>query len=1400
MPKATLRRAGFSRPFRSPRSRAMPPASSRTASGSPRRTDGTHKADGGRRSRTGGVNGGVVIAATERTATSPWQFWIDVGGTFTDCLARTPDGRIRTFKLLSSGRLPVTLREKEGGRFGVPIAGVAGSRRFLEGMSFTPTANTSNQDYVLEPAGADSGTDDFLVGPHGGVDNRLNRAGVYDDPDPWNGYLTTFEPAPVMGIRYLMDLPAWAEIGPVEVRLGTTRGTNALLERQGADVAFVTTAGLGDALRIANQNRPKLFDLNIRKPADLYREVVEIDERLAADGSVLTPLDDDAVRRQLAAVKGRGIDSLAVCLLHSYRNDAHERRLAAIAAEIGFGNVSVSSALAPAQRIVPRGDTTVVDAYLTPIIKDYVAEIRTCLPHADLKLMTSAGGLVDAESFVGKDSILSGPAGGVVGMARAATVAGFDKAIGFDMGGTSTDVSRYDSSYERRYVMEVEDPASGGGVRIVAPMLHIETVAAGGGSVCGYDGVKPVVGPRSAGSDPGPACYGRGGPLTVTDVNLFLGRLDSTRFPFPLDPDAVHGRLDELLERIGRTGDSGLTRERLALGFLRIANANMAAAIKKVSLARGYDLREYALVSFGGAGGQHACEIAGELGMTTVLIHPYAGILSAFGIGQADIRQFGQRHVGREYTPETLESIEGDFAALTDELAAAVRKQGVTDDSAIAATRKLDLRYRGQDATLTVERPDDGDYAAAFAAAHERLYGFTFPERPIEVHALRVEVVGVTAKTDPAAVQVSEPSTGEECRFTIAGADGQPHAVNGRQFAERSQLGMAVPLEGPALLHETLGTVVVPPGWHAQCTAAGDVLLRKTAEILLPAGEGGRRPDEGSSRSSELQQAPHPNPLPRGEGTGSENPLPEKEETAAAVDPIELELFNNQFASIAEQMGVTLQNTSLSTNVKERLDFSCAIFTSDGRLVVNAPHIPVHLGAMGAAVRHLIDTITDMRPGDVYVTNDPYAGGSHLPDVTVVTPVFDDAGSLQFFTGSRAHHAEIGGIVPGSMPPFSRSLAEEGVLIRARRLVAGGQSREGEMRRLLVDAPYPSRSVDENIADMNAQTAANRTGAALLKRLVGRYGWRTVDGYMGHIQDAAATKMRWALASLPDGRRTFEDAMDDGSVVRVSVTVAGETATVDFAGTGPVSAGNLNANPAIVRSAVLYCFRCLIPGDIPLNDGVLEPITIRIPDDCLLNPPVSDDPAKCAAVGGGNVETSQRVCDVILGALGVAAASQGTMNNFLFGKPAAAGERGFGYYETICGGSGAGLGFAGADAVHTHMTNTRITDPEVFEDRYPVRLRQFSIRRGSGGAGRFPGGAGIVREIELLESLDVSLVTNRRTTAPFGLAGGQPGASGRNTLRHPDGREEDLGPFVQRSIPADCTLRIETPGGGGYGK
>jgi 5-oxoprolinase (ATP-hydrolysing) len=1261
----------------------------------------------------------------------PWEFWIDVGGTFTDCFARRPDGTLLRHKLLSSGVTKGTLAA------GSTRQVIIDPARAADPVGFW---NACRLDLV-DAQGNVIGNSIIAKSFAGG---RLELATPLPLDAPQGSRYEMSSPleAPLVAIRYLLRLTPHEPVPPVRVRLGTTRGTNSLLTRRGARVALVTTRGFGDLLAIGYQNRPRLFELAIRKPELLATTTVEIDERIAADGAVLRAPDRVEVRRQLAELKTAGIESLAIALLHSVNNPSHERLVAEIARDVGFDEISVSSEVVPLVKLVPRADTTTADAYLNPVLRRYVGTLRQALPGSELQILTSAGGLIAAEKFSGKDSILSGPAGGVVGFSRVAQAAGAPRAIGFDMGGTSTDVSRFDGTYDYEYETEKA------GVRVVAPMLAIETVAAGGGSVCRFDGVKLVVGPDSAGANPGPACYGRGGPLTITDVNFYLGRIPLDHFPFVLSREAVEQRLQGIAEQLAAAGTE-LSLLDLAEGFVRLSNAHMAKAIRSISLAKGYDPRGYWLVPFGGAGGQHACALAAELQIPRILCHPDAGLLSAYGMGLADVTRHRTRGLYRPLVPAELTAVETCFATLAAEATAEIVAEGIPRDR-IEILRTLELRYDGVEQSLIVPAPAGSDHTATFAAQHQQLYGYVHDGRSLEIVAARVEARGRSGTSPTRSHRVT-------ARPAQATASSQMYCDGKWREAQvftRQQLQPGDRIVGPALIAEASSTLVIDPSWRAEVLSQGELLLEQAAE----------------DRSPEVV-----------------------EHRTNTADPILLEIFNHRFAGIADQMGLTLRNTASSVNVKERLDFSCAIFTSVGDLVVNAPHIPVHLGAMSETVRRVLADNPALEPGDVVVTNDPYHGGSHLPDVTVVTPIHDRLGQLLFFAASRAHHAEIGGMAPGSMPPDSQNLAEEGVVIRNFQLFTAGEAHWTELGELLSTGPYPSRDVATNLADIAAQVAANRRGARDLDELVERYTWPVVSAYMQHIQRAAAEKVGQALARFAPGTRRFVDHLDDGSPIAVTVELADERAIFDFAGTGPVLPGNLNANRAITTSAVMYVLRALVDEDIPLNQGMLSPVEIRLPE-CLLNPPEHSRPEQCAAVAGGNVETSQRVVDVLLGALGLAAASQGTMNNTIFGNSR------FGYYETVCGGAGATQHAVGASAVQTHMTNTRLTDPEIFERRYPVRLHEFSIRRGSGGAGAQPGGDGAVRRIEFLESLEVSLVTSRRGPyPPYGLQGGEPGALGRNTLVRADGSREALPAQTQISVEPGDQLIVETPGGGGWG-
>lgn len=1265
-----------------------------------------------------------------------WELAIDVGGTFTDCLAYGPNGEQLRHKLLSSGITKGTVGSHSTSSCIVDPARVDDPANFW--VSF--------KVFLLDEMGqriAETTVIEFDA-PTGTLrlDNNLNSK-----LQPGTAYeLACDLEAPVIGIRYLLGLPLATPVPPIRLRLGTTRGTNALLTRSGAPTALVTTRGFGDLLDIGYQDRPRLFDLTIRKPEPLIATSIEVNERLSAEGEILIPLDPAEVRDQLQQLRQQGIKSLAICLLHADLFPNHEEQIAAIASKVGFAEISRSSEVAPLVKIVPRAETTVVDGYLNPVLRQYLTRLEESLPGSQIRLMTSAGGLVAPADFRGPESVLSGPAGGVVGYAQVAKAAGFERAIGFDMGGTSTDVSRYDGAFEFEY------ESRKAGARLIAPSLAIETVAAGGGSICQFDGAKLTVGPASAGADPGPACYGRGGPLTVTDVNFYLGRIAVERFPFSLQRPPVEANLDRLAREIESTTGEILSHLQIASGLLRIANANMARAVRSISVAKGVAPADYLLVGFGGAAAQHACAIAEELGIQRVLNHPQAGILSAYGIGKADVVRHAATGLSVTLTNINKHELSQVFDELIEEPAQQVIAAGCKREQ-IEVQQSLDLRYTGTDEPLHLPFESAEQLKSTFETHHMQLYGYLHDDRPIEIVAARVQVTG---KTESAIEPSSscDPRSATPTHQTTTWFDGNEKTT---PVYDRDQLHPGTRLTGPAIVADEHSTIVLESSWNAEMLSGGELLLVRS-----------------SQESSAEQPA----------------------ETASAVM---LEVFNNLLSGIAEQMGHILRRTASSVNVKERLDYSCAIFTAEGELVANAPHVPVHLGAMGATVRAMIAERPHKRPGDVYVTNDPYRGGSHLPDITVITPVFHDE-RLVFFTACRAHHAEIGGIRPGSMPPASKNLAEEGVLISNFALVDQGELREDALRKLLAAGPYPSRRVDENLADLRAQVAANRQGAAGLVSLVKRFTLPKIQTQLGAVQDAAESKVRLALAKLALKECKFTDYLEthQGEAVPICVKLtfcddpSQAAVTIDFAGTAPVVAGNLNANRAIVTAAVMYVLRLLVDEDIPLNEGALRAVDIRLPH-CLLNPKAGETPETTPAVAAGNVETSQRVVDVLLGALGIAAASQGTMNNLLFGDDS------FGYYETICGGSGATASGSGADAVQVHMTNTRSTDPEVFERWLPIRLWEFSIRRGSGGAGKHQGGNGVVRKLEFLRPLEVSLITSRRGRhAPYGAAGGDDGQPGRNELTRHNGKTERLPGICEFEVKSGDILTIQTPGGGGY--
>jgi 5-oxoprolinase (ATP-hydrolysing) len=1160
---------------------------------------------------------------------------------------------------------------------------------------------------------------------------------------------TRYADAAIAGIRTCLGLGE-ADVVPraaIEaVKMGTTVATNALLERKGARVLLLIDRGMGDLLRIGTQARPHLFNFDIKLPSMLYERVAEIGGRIGADGSEIEPLDEAAARTSLRDARAVGIESVAIARMHAWRYNTQEQRLAALAAEAGFSQISTSHATSPLLRLVSRGDTTVADAYLTPILRRYIDRVAAGIPGSRLYFMQSHGGLTAADQFTGKDAILSGPAGGIVGAARTAAMAGFQRIIGFDMGGTSTDVSIYDGEYERSLETEIA------GVRLRVPMLAINTVAAGGGSVLGFDGARLRVGPDSAGADPGPACYRRGGPLTVTDANVLLGKLAPQHFPAifgpnhdeTLDDTIVRTHFVALAQKIESATGTAQTPERIAAGFIAIAVSRMAQAIKQITIEKGRDPADFALACFGGAGGQHACLVAEALGMRTILIHPLAGVLSAYGMGLADQIVLREQAVEREINEAAMPALAQVADQLGEQAVGALAAQGATPDT-IQTSRRAHVRYAGTDTPITVDLTDTAAMRAAFEAAHRRLFGFIMQGRTLIAESIEVEAMTPgEAIVEPALAsrQAGVPTPlGHLKLFTEGNWQDAP-------IFDRDALCAGDIITGPAMLREANATTIIEPGWSGTITPRNHLVMTRHGVSAAAAGNDG-----------------------------------------ATADPVRLELFNNLFMAIAEQSGAVLRNTASSVNIKERLDFSCALFDATGGLIANAPHVPVHLGAMSESVRIVLQRRGDsLRPGDSVALNNPFNGGTHLPDITVITPMFDPGGTMiRGFVASRGHHADVGGLTPGSMPPFATTLEEEGVVIDDLLLVSAGDFQEIAVRALLDGARYPARNTDECVADLKAQLASNAAGIAAFDAAVAHYGWPTVASYTRHVMDNAEASVRRAIGKLRDG--AYDYRMDDGTLLAVRITVdqAARTAIIDFTGTAAQHRGNFNAPPAVTRAAVLYVFRCLVNDDIPLNDGCLRPLTIIIPNGSFLNP------APGAAVVAGNTEVSQAVTAALLGALGVCASAQATMNNLLFGN-----DR-YQYYETICGGAGAGPGFDGCAAVQTHMTNTRMTDPEVLELRYPVRVETFAIRRGSGGKGQYSGGDGSIRRLRFLEPMTVTLLASRRTVPPFGLDGGDAGAVGQQRVERADGRIEPIAGCDQAELAAGDAIVIETPGGGGYG-
>ncbi len=1203
-----------------------------------------------------------------------WQFWIDCGGTFTDIVARRPDGALVTHKLLSE------------------------------------------------------------------------NPGQYTD-------------AAIAGIRQLLGLANGAPI-PVEqidaVKMGTTVATNALLERKGEPTVLFITKGFRDQLRIGYQNRPRIFDRQIKLPELLYTDVFEVIERIGARGEIVDPLDETATTIALKAAWNKGFRAIAIVFMHAYQFPQHEQRVAELARETGFTQISTSHQTSPMMKIVSRGDTTVVDAYLSPILKRYVDQVAAELPGVRTLFMQSSGGLTDAKKFHGKDSILSGPAGGIIGMVRTAAAAGIDKIIGFDMGGTSTDVSHYAGELEREFDTQVA------GVRMRAPMMSIHTIAAGGGSILHFDGQRYRVGPDSAGANPGPACYRRGGPLTVTDCNVMLGKIQANHFPRVfgingdqlLDAAIVREKFLTLTNEIEAATNTKTTPEGVAEGFLQIAVANMANAIKFISVQRGHDVTEYTLNCFGGAAGQHACRVADELGMTCVYIHPLAGVLSAYGMGLADITAMREQAVEIALDGECLPKLDAALRELARKVTEEMSAQGVAM-AAIGIKRRVHLRYDGTDSALIVNFGTVDAMREQFNAAYRQRFSFLMEGRALIAEAVSCEAVScetvsceTISKTDSptghAVDKVGDHDATPIVSVTMI-SNGQRHQA---PLFNREHLAIAQEIRGPAIIAEKNSTTVIEPGWMLRVTPQNHLLLTRVIARNARYAAGTR------------------------------------------ADPVMLEVFNNLFMSIAEQMGLRLANTAYSVNIKERLDFSCALFDAEGNLIANAPHMPVHLGSMGESIKTVVrKNAGKMKPGDVYVLNDPYNGGTHLPDVTVVTPVFADEGAeILFYVGSRGHHADIGGITPGSMPPFSKTIEDEGVLLDNVLLVKNGVMLEADLRARLAGAKYPARNPDQNIADLRAQIAANEKGVQELRRMVAHFGLDVVNAYMQHVQDNAEECVRRIIGALRDG--AFEYEMDNGAVIKVNITVNTDqrSAIIDFTGTSAELESNFNAPSAVVTAAVLYVFRMLVDSDIPLNAGCLKPLTIIIPDGSMLSP------RPPAATVAGNVETSQCITDCLIGALGVMAASYGTMNNVTFGNDQ------YQYYETVSGGTGAGPGYHGCDTVQAHMTNSRLTDPEILEWRYPVRIDEHSIRAGSGGDGQWKGGNGATRRIRFLQPMTAAILAGHRRVANFGMDGGMPGGLGRTWIERADGSRIDLAYSDETEVGVDDVFVLETPGGGGFGR
>ncbi|WP_440999157.1 hydantoinase B/oxoprolinase family protein [Fodinibius sp. SL11] len=1254
---------------------------------------------------------------------STWQIWVDTGGTFTDCIAIDPDGYQTTVKVLSSSSLR--------GQITASISDFSyqleeeweAPRNFISGFTFSlldePEVNATVT--AFDPKSSTITLDKVLD-----IQNF-----------PASFEVQSNEEAPILAARLATMTSSNQSLPPLNFRLATTKATNALLEKEGAPTALFVTEGYQDLLEIGNQQRPDLFAMEVQKRKPIYDHVVEVPGRLGHDGNILKELNCSDIDARVEQLIEEGISTAGIALMNSFKNGKHEQKLKKWLLNKGFDHVSTSSELSPFIGIIPRAETTLVNAYLSPIIQDYLDDVENALSEHQLYVMTSAGGLTVKDQFTPKDSLLSGPAGGVVGAATAGEEAGFNQVISFDMGGTSTDVARYDSGFD--YIFE----HSVGDAHLVAPALNIETVAAGGGSVCYFDGHKLCVGPQSAGAFPGPACYGAGGPLTMTDVNLLLGRLHAQNFHIPVDISAAERELEKVVEDIHSRGSKDVAKSDILTGFLKIANERMADAICKVSVRKGYDTQDYAMVAFGGAGGQHACAIAHRLDIDTIIIPKEAGLLSAFGIGHAEVEEFAETQILKRFN-EIAAKLDDICSKMTWQAKRKLQDIGILKDKITVRRKILSMRLQGQETSLEIEFAEDINPKKAFKKAYKERYGHWISDRIIEVESLRVVVAMQNNKNSNNPILETHASSEPAFEHAIW-FDGVKQST---PVFDRGDLKYGSQIDGPALILDPHSTIVVEPDWR--------LIVNKQEALQL----------EKKKRNQSVS----------------------KNEESEVVN---LELFTNRFSSIASEMGEMLQRTALSVNVKDRLDFSCALLNAKGELVVNAPHIPVHLGALGLCVRKLKEELV-MEPGDVVVANHPAYGGSHLPDVTVVTPIYIGNEHLVGYAASRAHHAEIGGITPGSMPPTATNLQEEGVVIPPMYAIRGGSEEWKKIRKHLLSGKYPTRNVEENIADLQAAVAANQRGVTGLQKLCKKYGIEEVEYYMNKLQAHAETKMRDTITNIPSGNYESKELLDDGTPLKVTMEVLEDRIAMNFDGTGSVHKYNLNATPAIVNSVVMYMLRLLIDEPIPLNEGLLNPVDIRLPN-CLLNPNFNADPGKCPAVVGGNTEVSQRLVDTLLKPFDRMACSQGTMNNVLFGND------NFGYYETVGGGTGAGPDFDGTDAVHHHMTNTKGTDPEILEYRYPVRLEEYSIRRGSGGKGLQRGGNGIVRKMTFLEDVELTVLTQHRKNKPYGLQGGSPGKEGQQWVVHKDGRRETLNSVDGRSLQKGDQFILKTPGGGGFG-